>query len=259
MSADAFARSILAAYGLIFCAVVAWRALLCPQGLRLWLLYVMDSLYCRLCFHWRANRRCPWLNERSAIIVANHRSPLDPILIWVGMTNRRSLECLTAREYFGIPGLRFIFESTHAIPVERKGKDMAATREALRRLKEGHYLGVFPEGRINTGPGLLPGATGVAWLALHSHAPVYPLFIHNAPQTVSMVSPFYTFTRIRVSYGEAVDLSAYYGRRITAELLQEVTDLMMSRLAQLGGIEPQSVAGPETSEPVDVIRISDAG
>jgi 1-acyl-sn-glycerol-3-phosphate acyltransferase len=259
MSVDAFARATLAGYALIFCAVVAWRALRCPQGWRLWLLYVIDSLYCRLCFHWRANRPCPWLNEHSAIIVANHRSPLDPLLIWVGTTNRRSLECLTAREYFDISGLRFIFQSTHAIPVERKGKDMAATREALRRLKAGHILGVFPEGRINTGSGLLPGDTGVAWLALHSQAPVYPVFIHNAPQSGSMVSPFYTFTRVRISYGDPVDLSAWYGRRITTELLQEVTDLLMSRLAQLGGIEPQPVAAPETEQPAAVLRMSDAG
>jgi 1-acyl-sn-glycerol-3-phosphate acyltransferase len=259
MSGDAFARATLAAFALILCAVVLCRAWRCPQGWRLWLLYVINSLYCRLAFHWRANRRCPWLEERSAIIVANHRSPLDPLLIWVGMTNRRALECLTAREYFDIAGLRFIFQSTHAIPVERKGKDMAATREALRRLKEGHYLGVFPEGRINTGSGLLPGDTGVAWLALHAQAPVYPVFIHNAPQTGSMVSPFYTFTRIRVSYGDPVDLSAFYGRRISTELLQEVTDLMMSRLAQLGGIKPQLVAEPEEGQSAPVLRISDAG
>ena len=259
MPADDIARATLAAYILLFCTVVAWRALRCPQGWRLWLLYVADSLYCRLCFHWRASRRCPFLEERSAIIIANHRSPLDPLLIWVGMNNRRPLECLTAKEYFGIPVLQFIFEATHAIPVERKGKDMAATREALRRLKVGHYLGVFPEGRINTGPGLLPGDTGIAWLALHSQAPVYPVFIHNAPQSDNMVSPFYTFTRVRISYGDAADLSACYGRRLTAELLQEVTDLLMQRLAALGGLEPQPVSDPHDRLPPAVLRISDAG
>src|SRR6185295_17634787 len=98
-------------------------------------------LYCRLGYHWRANRACPFLNEHSAIIIANHRSPLDPLLIWVGMTNRRPLECLAAREYFGIPGLRFIFDTMRAIPVARQGKDMAATREALRRLEAGCFLG----------------------------------------------------------------------------------------------------------------------
>ncbi len=258
MSVDDFARATLAGYFLIFAGIALWRALRCPQGWRLWLLYVIDSLYCRLCFHWRANRPCPFLGERSAIIIANHRSPLDPLLIWVGMNNRRPLECLTAKEYFGIPVLQFIFEATHAIAVERKGKDMAATREALRRLKEGHYLGVFPEGRINTGPGLLPGDTGIAWLALHSQAPVYPVFIHGAPQSDSMVSPFYTFTPVRISYGDAVDLSAYYGRRLTAELLQEVTDLLMDGLAALGGISLAPTAAP-VEPPATVLRMSDAG
>jgi 1-acyl-sn-glycerol-3-phosphate acyltransferase len=258
MSADQIARATLAGYSLILAAIALWRAWRCPQGWRLWLLYVIDSLYCRLCFRWRANRRCPYLEERSAIIIANHRSPLDPLLIWVGMSNRRPLECLTAKEYFGIPGLQFIFSSTRAIPVERKGKDMAATREALRRLKEGHYLGVFPEGRINTGPGLLPGDTGIAWLALHSQARVYPVFIHNAPQSDGMVSPFYTFTRVRISYGDVIDLSAYYGRRLTAELLQEVTDLLMGRLGVLGGLEPATSTEPH-EPPATVLRMSDAG
>ncbi|MGE5195276.1 MAG: lysophospholipid acyltransferase family protein [Deltaproteobacteria bacterium] len=259
MSVDDIACATLAGYCLIFAGIALWRALHCPQGWRLWLLYVIDSLYCRLAFHWRANRRCPFLDERSAIIIANHRSPLDPLLIWVGMTNRRPPECLTAKEYFGIRGLQFIFEATRAIPVARQGKDMAATREALRRLKEGHYLGVFPEGRINTGPGLLPGDPGIAWLALHSQAPVYPVFIHNAPQADSMVSPFYTFTRVRISYGDRVDLSAYYGRRLTAELLQEVTDLLMSRLGALGGLGPALDVRPDDEPPATVLRMSNAG
>src|SRR5262249_52256746 len=137
MSADDYGHLTLACYALFIAAFVLSRALRSPTGWRLWLLFVVDSLYCRLCFHWRSNGPCPFLHEHSAIIIANHRSPLDPLLIWVGMTNRRPLECLTAREYFGIPGLQFIFEATRALPVARQGKDMAATREALRRLKEG--------------------------------------------------------------------------------------------------------------------------
>ena len=257
MAADLIARWALAAYALVFAAIVVWRAWRCPQGWRLWLLYVIDSLYSRLCFHWRANRACPFLHEHSAIVIANHRSPLDPILIWVGVSNRRPLEYLTAREYFGIRGLQFIFDATRAIPVARDGRDMSATRTALRRLKEGCYLGVFPEGKINTGPGLLPGDTGIAWLALHSEAPVYPVFIHNSPQGTTMVNSAYKFTRVRISYGDKVDLSAYYGRRLSGELLHEVTNLLMSRLAQLGGLAPLPDATREP-EP-DVVKMPHAG
>lgn len=259
MPAETAARWALAAYGLIFVAVVLWRALTCPQGWQLWLLYIIDSLYCRLCFHWRANRSCPFLDVSPAIIIANHRSPVDPGMLWAGMTNRRPLEFLTAQEYFETPGLRFIFKATRAIPVERDGKDMSATRMALRRIKEGRILGVFPEGRINTGPGLLTGDTGIAWLALHSRAPVYPVFIHNAPQGKTMLSSLYKFTRVRITYGERVDLSEYYGRRVTSELVREVTDLLMSRLAQLGGIAPKHRHAPNGDPQPVVLSMPNAG
>jgi 1-acyl-sn-glycerol-3-phosphate acyltransferase len=259
MPAETAARWALAAYALIFAGTVLWRALTCPQGWRLWLLYIIDSLYCRLCFHLRANRPCPFLDVAPAILIANHRSVVDPGMLWAGMTNRRPLEFLTAQEYFGFPGLRFIFKALRSIPVERDGKDMTATRIALRRLKEGRIVGVFPEGRINTGPGLLQGDTGIAWLALHSRAPVYPAFIHNAPQGQTMLSSLYTFTRVRITWGDPVDLSAYYGRRITSELVREVTDFIMARLALLGGIAPRQEPAPEVGQEPVVLPMPNAG
>jgi 1-acyl-sn-glycerol-3-phosphate acyltransferase len=237
MSDDLFARVTLAAYLAVGLVLVLWHAARCPNGWLLWGMHAIDSLYCRLCFHWRSNRRCPFLEAPSGIVIANHRSPVDPLLIWAGVSNGRPVEFMTAHEYFGIRGLVTIFRTMRAIPVARNGRDMAATRAALRCLHEGRLVGVFPEGRINTGTGLLPGNPGIAWLALHSKSPVYPVFIENAPRGKGMVDPFWRFTRVRVNYGEAVDLSPYYGRKTTPKLLQEVTDLLMRRLAELGGVE----------------------
>ncbi|MBI3861691.1 MAG: 1-acyl-sn-glycerol-3-phosphate acyltransferase [Planctomycetia bacterium] len=246
MSADAIAGWTLAGYALALAGLVLWRALSHPRGWRTWLLYLIAALYSRLCFHWRANRPCPFVDATPALVIANHRCPLDPLLVWVGVANGRPIEFLTAQEYFGTPGLQFIFDTMHSIPVARDGKDTGPTRTALRRLKEGRILGVFPEGRLNRGQGLLPGNIGVAWLALQSQAPVFPVYIHNAPQRDDMVSPLYTFTRVRVSYGDPVDLSEYYGRRKSPELLQEVTDLLMERLAELGGVAPSPHDAPAT-------------
>jgi 1-acyl-sn-glycerol-3-phosphate acyltransferase len=242
MSADSIACLTLLGYGCAGTIYVLWRALRCPEGWRLWILNSLGSIYCRVGFRWRSNRTCPFLDARPAIIIANHRSPVDPILIWAGVTNCRPVEFLTAKEYFGVPGLQFIFEAQRCIPVARNGKDMAATRTALRRIEEGRIIGVFPEGRINTGPGLLPGDPGIAWLALHARAPVYPVFIENAPRGKGMVEPFWNFRPVKVHYGEAIDLSSYYNRRRTSELLQEVTDLLMRRLAETGGLETGDTA-----------------
>lgn len=252
MPAETIACWTLAGYCLFFAGLVLWHALRCPQGWRLWVLHHIDVAYCRLCHHWRANRPCPFLDASPAIIIANHRCVLDPGLIWAGVTNRRPLEFLTAGEYFGNPVLSFIFRALRAIPVARNGRDMAATRTALRRLQEGRLLGVFPEGRFNPGPGLLPATTGIAWLALQSRAPVYPVFIHNAPQSESMLATLYMFGRVSITFDDPVDLSAYYGRRTSNELLQEVTDLLMGRLAALGGFELKPAAAP------DLLKISAA-
>ena len=51
-----------------------------------------------------------------------------------------------------------------------------------------------------------------------------------------MVEPFYLPTRVNVSYGDPFEFSEFYGQRKTQELLRKVTDLMMERLAELGGV-----------------------
>ncbi|MSR56308.1 MAG: 1-acyl-sn-glycerol-3-phosphate acyltransferase [Planctomycetaceae bacterium] len=247
MSPDVSARCTVAGYLLLAVLIVVWRAGRCPEGWRLWLLYTLNATYCRLGFHWRANRKCPFLEARPGIILANHRSPLDPLLIWVGVTNRRPIEFITAGEYFGIHGLQFILGAQRCIPVARDGKDMVATRTAARRLREGRLVGVFPEGGINVGTGMRPFNPGIAWLALQAQSPVYPVFIENAPQGTSMIAPFWSFRPIRVHYGEAIDLSEFINRRRTPELLEQVTALLRAKLAELGGIEPAAV--PEDDQP----------
>lgn len=247
MSPVVAARLTVAGYLLLAMLIVIWRAWRCPEGWRLWLLYPFNALYCRLAFHWRANRRCPFLDARSGLILANHRSPLDPMLIWVGVTNRRPIEFITAGEYFGIPGLQFILDAQRCIPVARDGKDMVATRTALRRLRAGRLVGVFPEGGINEGAGMRPFNPGIAWMALQAQAPVFPVFIENAPTGSSMIEPFWRFRHVRVHYGEAIDLSEFVNRRRTPELLEQVTVLLRAKLAELGGIEPTAV--PKDDQP----------
>jgi 1-acyl-sn-glycerol-3-phosphate acyltransferase len=82
----------------------------------------------------------------------------------------------------------------------------------------------------------LPGGTGVAWLALRSKAPVIPVFIHNAPRSSSMVWAFFTCTRTTLTYGPPIDLSRWYKDKPSRSDLVEVTDLIMSRLAEMGGL-----------------------
>lgn len=228
------------------------------DGWRVWLLYIVDRIYVPLMFRCRImNGPSPLPAEGGVLVLANHRSPVDPLFLWLNhhfrASNRRDIRVVgffAAAEYCNKPGINWISDAMTTIRVNRNGQDMSQTREAIRRLKEGRLVGIFPEGRLNFGTDLLPANPGVAFLALKSRVPVIPMFIHNAPQCGDdLVAPFMTPIRVRVTYGTPIDLSAYYEKRTSPELLVEVTNLMMSRVAELGGVgiipaqvEPASAA-----------------
>lgn len=259
----------LVTYSAVAVALVARSIRQCRDGWGVWVLYFIQRLYSGLIFRWRCtNGPCPIPTEGGGLIVANHRSPIDPMMVWTNHHFRgdasgaardiRVAGFLTASEYCNVSGLLWLVRTMRSIPVERDGHDMAATREALRRLKNGELVGLFPEGGINWGTRLRSANPGVAFLALKGKVPVYPVFIHDAPQPVSgMVAPFIRRSRVRVTYGKPLDLSEYHDRKTTPELLSEVTNLIMSRLAETGGVDYTPV-GMEDEEGADRRVITNA-
>lgn len=240
MPSESAAIVTLVLYAATAAALIARDVLRCPDGWRVWILHVTARLYTPFMFRQRVDGPCPLPGQGAGLVISNHRSPVDPILVFSGSPYKqaggpRTIDYLTAREYCELGGVvGWITRVMQAIPVARSGEDMGAVKVAARRLKQGRLVGVFPEGRINTDGGLLPGSPGVAWLALFTRVPVYPVYIHDAPQGENMVQPFHTFSRVRLRYGSPVDLSGYYGQRLTPELLQAVTDELMAVLAATG-------------------------
>ncbi len=141
----------------------------------------------------------------SAILVCNHTSGLDPLLLQ--STTRRIIVWMMAREYFEIGALKWFFELVDAIPVDRSGKDLSATRGALRALQNGRILGVFPEGRIEETSELLPFQTGAALLARRANCPVYPAFLTGTQRRKEMVPAFSRSQRVTMTFGPPIELS----------------------------------------------------
>jgi 1-acyl-sn-glycerol-3-phosphate acyltransferase len=173
-------------------------------------------------------------------VVANHPSYSDPAFLMAACL--RPLRFLHARESFETFGLHRLFARVGSIPVGRKGQDVAAVRAALRLLSAGEAVCVFPEGEVHpTGADPAgPVRAGAAFLALVSKAPVYPARIVGGPQSHEILRDWLWPSRgVQVLFGPSVDLSGYYGRRLTRALLQEVAALLQQRIAEL-----QPVTGP---------------
>ncbi|MEY3459187.1 MAG: 1-acyl-sn-glycerol-3-phosphate acyltransferase [Planctomycetota bacterium] len=227
--------------------LVASRSRANQVGWPAWVCYQIAVLHQLLFSRCRQNNRCTIPENGPAIIVANHTSPADPVLLWTRhfaefqKPHLRVIGYLTAREYYEKHALiTWVCRAMECIPVDRNGRDMQPLRLALRRLSEGRLLGLFPEGRLNaTSPNnqLLPGDTGAAWLALKANVPVIPVFIHHAPRHPSMLLAFFVRTKASLTYGTPIDLSPWQGRKLSADELAEATDHIMKTLATLGQVQ----------------------
>jgi 1-acyl-sn-glycerol-3-phosphate acyltransferase len=137
-----------------------------------------------------------------AILVCNHTSPMDPLFIQSMCT--RPIVWMMAREYYEMPGLHWIYKQIEAIPVARSGRDMAATRDALRALKNGRVLGIFPEGKIELTDELLPFQAGIALLASKSGAEIFPCYLDGSQRCKSMIRSVLLPQRARMLFGEGL-------------------------------------------------------
>lgn len=237
---------------------IALRVRRSNVGWRAWACYQVACVHRLLMTSCRQRNACTIPEEGAAIIVGNHTSPMDPMLLWSNhysafrSPGMRVIGWMMAREYFeASPIISWISRAMQCIPVDRDGKDMQSVRQSLQRLKDGKLLGIFPEGGLNeVDPDvrLRVGNTGATWLALKSGAPVIPVFIHDAPRSLSMVRCFLMRGKASLSYGEPIDLSRWQKRRLSDEELAEATDTIMRAIADLGGIGYTPVLQTEESE-----------
>ena len=200
------------------------------------------GFYCRLLHRWTCAVRAQIPARGPALVIANHTCSADPAFLSAGC--RRPLSFLVAREYYTIPILGRLFEYLHCVATTRNGRDIAAPRSALRLLQEGRLVCLFPEGGLShVGLRVRRRAKlGAAFMALKTGAPVIPAWIGGGPQTDETLNAWLRPSRVVVRFGRPVTLSAYIGRRIDRKLLEEVTRLLMSQIANLGGFTMPTTA-----------------
>jgi 1-acyl-sn-glycerol-3-phosphate acyltransferase len=162
-----------------------------------------NRLFCRTYHNVQTRHPQQLPREGAAILVCNHISGLDPMLIQSACS--RLIIWMMAREYYEVPSLTWLYKLVEAIPVERSGRDLAATRAALRALNEGRVVGIFPEGKIETDQNLLPFQTGVALMAIKTKVPVYPAYLDGTQRGREMVDAVAHPNRAAINFGPPVE------------------------------------------------------
>ena len=137
------------------------------------------------------------------LIASNHTSYLDPIA--VGVVCPRRLHYMARHDLFKNALFAWILKYSCAFPVKRKSADLGALKEAMRRLKNGEGLLVFPEGGRQTDVHLSQAEAGVGFLAAKSGVPVIPAFISGTDRAWPRNAKFIKVaTKISVHFGKQI-------------------------------------------------------
>ncbi len=99
------------------------------------------------------------------LIVGNHDSHWDPVMVGVAALRRRQIRALAKSELWAVKGLGPVLNGMGQIPIERGKGDTAALAKAIETLRAGACIGVFPEGTRSRGK-VLRARSGVGRLAL---------------------------------------------------------------------------------------------
>jgi 1-acyl-sn-glycerol-3-phosphate acyltransferase len=123
---------------------------------------------------------CEHINRAGGFLLAsNHISHFDPPII--SSVSRRKIDWMAMAEFFPVPGLGHFLRAVDAFPAARDRADRKTIRIAIKRLKDGRIVGVFPEGGIRDGAqSLLEGAplrAGASTLAHMAGVPIVPCVI----------------------------------------------------------------------------------
>lgn len=108
------------------------------------------------------------------VLLANHQSHLDPLLI--GCFMPRPLGYLARDTLFAGP-LGPLIRSYDAIPIDREGGGLAGIRNTLKRIKQGDAVLMFPEGTRSPDGSLQPLKPGFIALVRRGKASIVPLGI----------------------------------------------------------------------------------
>jgi 1-acyl-sn-glycerol-3-phosphate acyltransferase len=140
------------------------------------------------------------LPNGPAVVVSNHPSALDPLLVGAAVPER--VLFIAAEEYLAWRGVGWAMRAYGCIPVRRDEIDTSAIREAVEALGRGLKVGVFPEGQISPEPG--PVKRGAAVLAARARVPLVPVAVIGSGRAFPLGATMIRLAPVTVRIGPPV-------------------------------------------------------
>lgn len=161
--------------------------------------------------------------EGPCVIFGNHVGMADPIWTIFAMRNGKFFRILAKEQLLRLPVLGRFLRWIGVIGVKRGEGDLNAVKQALKALKNGEKLLVYPEGTRVRGA-RIQAKTGAVLLAQRAGCPILPVYIQRKRRPWGPL-------RMVIGAPCAVETA---GAHPTAEELRQETDRLMDLVYEMG-------------------------
>ena len=156
------------------------------------------------------------------IICANHVNFLDAVAVVV--FSKEKIRFIGKYDLAKVGIIRWLEHLFDVIPIKRNTQDIEAMKRCLKALKNGEILGIFPEGTRRGMAKNQKVKNGAAFMAIRSGVPVVP---------VGISGDFKPFGKVKIKYGEPIDMSKYKIKGQEKEGQEMATKEIMDKIVML--------------------------
>ncbi|MBR5279342.1 MAG: 1-acyl-sn-glycerol-3-phosphate acyltransferase [Clostridia bacterium] len=161
----------------------------------------------------------------ALLVLANHHTNIDPILIQLAFPFRR-LNSIATKDLFDTPAKARFFELVHCIKIDKENFSLSSFHEIVQRLEQKKLVLIFPEGGVHTQSGndIKTFKSGVVLMAHRSGAPVIPLYVVKKQKW---------YQRQHFVMGQAIDVKTILGKIPTMDAIDATSNLLRDKEIEL--------------------------
>lgn len=173
-----------------------------------------------------------------AVYAANHSSAMDIPLVYI--TLPMQFRIMAKVELFRYPFMGWHLSRSGQIPIDEKEMNLAGVKKAIKTLKSGMSLMVFPEGGRTPDGEIKTFMSGAFYMAIKAGVPVVPMAIVGAYEALPMNTFVIHPGRLQLVIGKPIPTTGYSARdmdTLTEKVKAAIEEMYYRRYA---GAKPDS-------------------
>lgn len=183
--------------------------------------------------------------SEPAVYAANHSSALDIPLVYVSLPMQ--FRIMAKIELFRYPFMGWHLRRSGQIPIDEKELNLAGVKKAIKTLKSGMSLMVFPEGGRTPDGEIKKFMSGAFYMAIKAGVPIVPMAIVGAYEVIKMNTYVFHPGKMQLVIGKPISTNGYSTREM--ELLTDKVKAAIEEMyySRAGLSDPRSTLASPTS------------